>query len=278
MGSHILRWSFASPRSLAVRLRAAWAAQTHRFSPLGTIGHARVAQSPSWSAMASFQPFAILKASGVRRRCPGPSTDLAIRSRRSVPCVQGAESAGRRRGLRTLGCLHRPQPEGPETVGFARCDRAMLGSVATRSPEQRKTDALAKLTAIETNVWVASASPTGGAHLVPVTHTWNGSHVVLATGPKSRTVANVRANPRVRLALGETRDVVMVDAALVEAVPATEASAVLAEAYAAQAGWDPRTDTGDYVYLVMGPERIQVWREGEDLAGRTVMRNGTWVI
>ena len=92
--------------------------------------------------------------------------------------------------------------------------------MATRSPEERKADALAKLTATQANVWVASASPTGGVHLVPVTHTWNGSQHVLTTEPGSRTVANVTANPRVRLALGETRDVVMVDAILVEAVPA----------------------------------------------------------
>jgi hypothetical protein len=150
--------------------------------------------------------------------------------------------------------------------------------MATRSPQDRKADALSKLAVLEANVWVASASPTGAVHLVPVTHTWNGSQVVLATGPSSRTVSNVMANRRARLALGETRDVVMIDAVLVEAVPVPEAPAPLAEGYAAQAGWDPRTDVGNYVYLVLGPERIQVWREGEDLAGRTVMRNGEWLV
>lgn len=150
--------------------------------------------------------------------------------------------------------------------------------MASRAPEKRKADALSKLGAVEANVWVASASPTGAVHLVPVTHTWNGSQVVLATGPSSRTVSNVMANRRARLALGETRDVVMIDAVLVEAVPASEAPAPLAEGYAVQAGWDPRTDAGNYVYLVLGPERIQAWREGEDLAGRTVMRNGEWLV
>jgi hypothetical protein len=148
----------------------------------------------------------------------------------------------------------------------------------TRSPEQRKSDALAKLTAKDTNVWVASASPKGDVHLVPVTHTWNGSQVVLATGPKSSTVAHVTSNRRARLALGETRDVVMIDAVLVEAIPAADAPANLADAYAAQAGWDPRTDSDNYIYLVLGPERIQVWKEGEDSAGRTVMQNEQWVI
>src|ERR1700685_189519 len=152
----------------------------------------------------------------------------------------------------------------------------MLRDMAARTPEKRKADALSKLEAVESNVWVASASPTGDVHLVPVTHTWNGSRVVLATGTTSRTVSNLTVNPRARLALGESRDVVMIDAVLIEAVPASEAQVPLAEQYTAQAGWDPRTDPSNYVYLVLGPERIQVWREGEDPAGRTVMRGGEW--
>ena len=52
--------------------------------------------------------------------------------------------------------------------------------MATRSPEERKADALSKLAAVEANVWVASASPTDTVHLVPVSHTRNGNQVVLA--------------------------------------------------------------------------------------------------
>ena len=51
-----------------------------------------------------------------------------------------------------------------------------------------------------------------------------------------------------------------------QTVPKAEAPAVLARRYAAQAGWDPQTDASDYVYLVLGPERVQVWREAEDLS------------
>ena len=100
-----------------------------------------------------------------------------------------------------------------------------------------------------------------------MTHTWNGGQVVLATGPTSHARSNMTANPRARLALGESRDVVMIDAVLVEAVPASEAPAPLAEGYAVQAGWDPRTDPSNYVYLVLGPERIQVWREARTRPG-----------
>jgi hypothetical protein len=70
----------------------------------------------------------------------------------------------------------------------------------------------------------------------------------------------------------------MIDAMLIEIVPASDAPAALGERYAAQAGWDARADSANYVYLALGPKRIQVWREGEDLAGRTVMRNGEWVV
>jgi hypothetical protein len=38
--------------------------------------------------------------------------------------------------------------------------------MASRSPEERKADALSKLVAVEANVWIASASPTGAVHLV----------------------------------------------------------------------------------------------------------------
>ena len=220
------------------------------------------------------------------RSCEAPEGGLHV-------CFESADrSTGRRMGGghqpgEIIGLQHggwdarspRPYRAGRQFPRWVcRLRSCHAGTVATRSPEERRADALAKLTATRTNVWVASASPTGGVHLIPVTHTWNGSQHVLTTELRSRTVANVTANPRVRLALGETRDVVMVDAVLSEAVPAAEAPATVADGYASQAGWDPRTDSGDYVYLVFRPERIQVWREDEDLAGRTVMRNGAWVI
>jgi general stress protein 26 len=147
-----------------------------------------------------------------------------------------------------------------------------------RTPEQRKSDALAMLTASNTNIWVASASLTGAVHLVPVSHTWNGAQIIVATEPSSRTAANVAANPQASLALGETRDVVMIEAILVKTFLEDAAPAELADGYATQARWDPRTDSDDYIYLVFRPERIGVWREGEDLTGRTVMRSGAWVI
>jgi hypothetical protein len=61
----------------------------------------------------------------------------------------------------------------------------------------------------------------------------------------------------------------MIDAALERTVDV--ADEVLGAAYVAQADWDPRTSSG-YVFLVLRPVRVQAWREANELAGRTLMR------
>ena len=33
-----------------------------------------------------------------------------------------------------------------------------------------------------------------------------------------------------------------------------------------------------YVYVVLAPERIQAWREANEIAGRTLMRHGKWLV
>ena len=67
----------------------------------------------------------------------------------------------------------------------------------------------------------------------------------------------------------------MIDATL-EAVVDVDAAGPLAEAYVAQADWDPRRSSG-YVFLVLRPVRVQAWREADEIAGRTLMRDGTWL-
>ena len=54
-------------------------------------------------------------------------------------------------------------------------------------------------------------------------------------------------------------------------------AASLGEAYAAQADWDPR-DSAGYVFFVLRPVRVQAWREADELAGRTLMRDGAWLV
>ena len=47
---------------------------------------------------------------------------------------------------------------------------------------------------------------------------------------------------------------------------------------AAQAAWDPREAGDGYAYAGLAPERIQAWREANEIAGRTLMRQGRWLV
>jgi hypothetical protein len=140
----------------------------------------------------------------------------------------------------------------------------------------RRTDTLAMLATPAIDVWVATASTAGAAHLVPVSLAWIDEQVVLAVEPTSLTARNLIASGEARLGLGPTRDVVMIDATLDRTVDAADDDA-LGAAYAAQADWDPRTSPG-YVFLVLRPVRIQAWREANEIAGRTLMRDGRWLV
>ncbi len=151
-----------------------------------------------------------------------------------------------------------------------------------RSGMQRKADTLAKLHEPAIDVWVASASASEGgpahAHLVPLSLAWIDERVVIAVESDSRTARNIIEHGIARLALGPTRDVVMIDAVLDRAFDLDEVPAATADRYAAQSDWDPRDGRGQFVFIVLRPERIQAWREVNELAGRTLMRAGSWVV
>ncbi len=125
-------------------------------------------------------------------------------------------------------------------------------------------------------MWVATASPDGGPYLVPLSLAWIDGRAVIALEAASLTARNLGSSGVARLAVGPTRDVALLDVALERSVGVDE-DAALGEAYAAQADWDPRGLEG-YVYLVLRPTRIQAWREADELAGRVLMRDGTWLV
>ena len=145
-----------------------------------------------------------------------------------------------------------------------------------RDRETRKADTLAMLATPAIDTWVATASAAGAPHLVPVSLAWVEERVVIAVEASSATARNLTASGTARLAVGPTRDVVMVDA-LLEAAVDVAADDALGAAYVAQADWDPRRDTG-YLFLVLRPVRVQAWREANEIAGRTLMRDGTWLV
>ena len=144
---------------------------------------------------------------------------------------------------------------------------------AVRDAGERKTDTVARLEG-DADIWVATASA-GRAHLVPLSLAWDGAHVILATPANSPTARNAAASGQMRLALGTSRDVTIIEAAA-EVVPCAEAPGPIARCYAARTGWDPRHEDVPHVYLVATPRTMQAWKSLAEINGRTIMRDGQW--
>jgi hypothetical protein len=68
------------------------------------------------------------------------------------------------------------------------------------------------------------------------------------------------------------------DAVLDRIVDLADAPPALAQRHADQADWDPRTARGRFTFVVLRPDRIQAWREATEIAGRTLMCPGSWVV
>lgn len=126
------------------------------------------------------------------------------------------------------------------------------------------------------DVWVATAAAADSPHLVPLSLAWVDDRVVIAIESSSATARNLTGSARARLAVGPTRDVVMIDAVLERTVEVA-ADDELAAAYAERADWDPRSTPG-YRFFVLRPDRVQAWREANEIEGRTLMRDGVWLI
>ena len=143
-----------------------------------------------------------------------------------------------------------------------------------RSRAQRRADTLERLHT-DVDLWVASADESGNAYLVPVSFVWDGTALTIATPRASRTAVNLTRAGWARLALGPTRDVVIVEGT-VEGVP-IGTDPPLEDAHAAATGFDPRTLADEYVYLRITPRTIRAWREANELQGRLLMRDGRWL-
>ncbi len=143
-----------------------------------------------------------------------------------------------------------------------------------RSAAQRKHDTMARLEN-DIDAWVATADATGTAYLVPLSFYWDGVALTVATPLGSPTGRNLRANGRARLAIGPTRDVVLIEGTA-EAFTAATVPARLADAFAAKL-WDARESPPSYGFFRITPHLIQAWREVNELPGRDLMREGRWL-
>ncbi|NEB11523.1 pyridoxamine 5'-phosphate oxidase [Streptomyces coelicoflavus] len=146
--------------------------------------------------------------------------------------------------------------------------------ITRRTAAERRRDVLERL-GRERDVWVSTAHPDHGPHQVPLWFLWDGRAVWMCTGASSATARNVREEPRVRLSLPDTFDVVLLQGE-VEAYPASEVPDEPADAFAGKFGWDPRTEQGAFVYLRVEPTTVRAWRGERELRGRVVVREGVW--
>jgi hypothetical protein len=151
-----------------------------------------------------------------------------------------------------------------------------VAAVDPRPRAQRRRDTEHRL-AHDVDLWVASASPGGAPYLVPLSFDWDGEALLLATPADSPTGRNLAAGRTVRLGLGETRDVTMIEGEVevfeIDALPAEHG-----DRFAARTGFDPRALNTPYRWFRVLPRRVQAWREADELAGRELMRDGRWLV
>ncbi|WP_406633268.1 pyridoxamine 5'-phosphate oxidase family protein [Amycolatopsis sp. WGS_07] len=107
-----------------------------------------------------------------------------------------------------------------------------------RTLEQRQQDARHKLET-EDDVWLASADSDGNPALVPFSLAWDGERIILATDGKNTTAKNLTGNPKAKLFVGDSRDVVLVSATA-QVFAQAEAPAGALDLFAERTGWDPR--------------------------------------
>jgi hypothetical protein len=143
---------------------------------------------------------------------------------------------------------------------------------APRSAAQRRRDVEHRL-AHDIDCWVATASAAGEPVLVPLSFDWDGEALLLATAATSPTGANLARDGRVRVALGVTRDVVLLDGRteVLAGVPAA-----VGDRFAERAGFDPRDSS--YPWFRVVPRTIRAWREVDELPGRDLMLGGRWLV
>lgn len=152
---------------------------------------------------------------------------------------------------------------------------AMTEREPARGHEQRKQDVLDRLEKDE-DVWVATASADGVPCLVPLSYVWDRGTLLLATRRSNPTAVNVTPSGQVRLTLGHTRDVVLIEGTA-ETVEGPDLPAESGDAFAEKLHWDVR-ERAAWVYLRVTPSTVKAWREANELAGRDLMLDGIWLV
>ena len=149
------------------------------------------------------------------------------------------------------------------------------GMTELRTTAQRITDTQRLLETAQSG-WLSTAGAGGRAHLIACTAWWHDGEVWVATRGGTRTARNLRSTHHARLALGSTEDATLLDLEAEDITPAAQSPAI-AEGYRAAAGWDPREEGPDWVFVRFRPTRIQAYRGYEETPDSDVLRDGRWL-
>jgi len=129
--------------------------------------------------------------------------------------------------------------------------------MASRSTAERTAHRRTRLNN-DHNVWIATASPDGLPHLVPLSLAWFDDTIVVATPSDTPTARNAIATGRARAALDSADDVVIIDT-VAEVVAFDTAEQSLTSRYIKRVGWDPSDNPGAWSLLVLTPRRAHAW-------------------
>ena len=129
----------------------------------------------------------------------------------------------------------------------------------------------------DVGLWVASTSTDGSPYLVPLSFDWDGETLLMATPVDGPTGRNLAATRQVRLGLGRSPDVTMIDGD-VEVLDMDVLPSERGDRFAARTGFDPRSTDTPYRWLRVTPRRIQAWRGADEPPGRELMRAGRWLV
>ncbi len=144
-----------------------------------------------------------------------------------------------------------------------------------RSRAERRRDTEHRLND-DTDVWVATSSADGVPHLVPLSFVWDGKALLVAT-PRDRVTGRHLAESNIaQLGLGHTRDVTIIEG-VVEVFEMDELPHGLAQRYVARAGRHPCAESTLCRWCCIAPRRIRGWRDVNELPGRVLMRERTWL-
>ncbi|MFB7290458.1 pyridoxamine 5'-phosphate oxidase family protein [Actinacidiphila glaucinigra] len=145
----------------------------------------------------------------------------------------------------------------------------------TRTLRERHAGAMVRLRDDE-DVWVATADGEGAPCLVPLSFWWDGQELWLATRRTNPTGRNLEASGRVRLSLGHTRDLVLIDGTA-RVVEFARLPHGVGDAFAAKAVWDPRGDGPSYAFYAVRPQWVQAWGTVTEMRDRDLMKEGVWL-